>query len=388
MTNTEKIFVECVRCGILGEKIASMPEGVDLRELYRLTMAHSMSAAVNAALGGLADSLPGGFTAALARSAQKHVVRDVRSRYDINTVLTAMETRGLRFMPLKGYHLKELYPSSEMRYASDCDVLFDAGQLKEVRALFTELGLSVEHFDEHHDVYYYPATKTVFEMHKSIFVGPLHQYFGTGFERAHLREGYKSFYELSPEDFYITILAHSAYHFAHGGGVGIRHLSDIFLYKRANNLDYEYLDRELSTCGLYEFKNQFERLSEYFFSSAEADDFTLCLAEHVLSSTILANEEKQHASDIAANSDGNSESAARSKTVWRKFFPTKENMLFAYPVLKKAPIFYPLFYPVRWIQLLFTRPGSLKRVADISAADSSDIAKMRHIRDGLGLDKI
>ena len=62
-------------------------------------------------------------------------------------------------MPLKGYHLKKLYPSTDMRYASDCDVLIDVAQLKTVRALVDELGLATKRHDEHHDIVYYPVLK-------------------------------------------------------------------------------------------------------------------------------------------------------------------------------------------------------------------------------------
>ena len=386
MTNTQKIFVECVRCGILGERVCAVPEDVDFRELYRLAAAHSMSVAVSSALSDVMSRLPEAFIMHLSAAVNKHVVREVRSKHDISTVLTALESRGLKFMPLKGYLIKPLYPSADMRYASDCDILIDVHELHAVRALMDELGLVCEKHDEHHDIYYYPASKTVFEMHKSIFVGPLDKYLGTGFERARLKDGHTSFYELSPEDFYISILAHSAYHFAHEGGVGIRYVADVFLYTRSYELDRDYLDRELDACGLLDFTRSFEKLAAHFFLCEEADEFTKSLAEHVISSSILANGEKQHASDIAANLDGKTESAARKKTLWRKFFPTKEGMLFAYPVLKKAPFLYPLFYPVRWVHILFSRPSSVKKLAQITSVDSNDVASMKAIRDGLGLD--
>ena len=387
MTNTEKFFVECVKKGIKNEQVDGIPEGLDYKQFHRLCIAHSMSNVVFAALGKVKDTLAPEFMASLQRSAHRHIMQDVQSEYDKQEFLSAMEERGLKHMPLKGYHLKKLYPSTDMRYASDCDVLIDVAQLKEVRALVDELGLETKRHDEHHDIVYYPATKTIFELHKCIFVGPLEKYFGVGFERAHLKEGTKAFYEMSPEDFYISILGHSAYHFAESAGVGIRHLTDVYLYKKAYKLDYEYLDVELEKCGLRQFKDEFEKLSDYFFEDAEGDEFTQKLAKHILESSLLGNEDKKSASDVAANT-GDGDNKAKRKSIWRKIFLPVEQMKFSYPVLKKAIWLLPLFHVVRWVQVLITRPKALGQLKKMNDVEESDLAYMKEIRGGLGINHL
>ena len=387
MTNTEKFFVECVKKGIKNEQVDGIPEGLDYKQFHRLCMAHSMSNVVLAALGKVKDALMPEFLASLQRSAHRHIMQDVQSEYDKQEFLSAMEERGLKHMPLKGYHLKKLYPSTDMRYASDCDVLIDVAQLKEVRALVDELGLETKRHDEHHDIVYYPATKTIFELHKCIFVGPLEKYFGVGFERAHLKEGMKAFYEMSPEDFYTSILGHSAYHFAESAGVGIRHLTDVYLYKKAYKLDYEYLDAELEKCGLRQFKDEFEKLSDYFFEDAEGDEFTQKLAKHILESSLLGNEDKKSASDVAANT-GDGDNKAKRKSIWRKIFLPVEQMKFSYPVLKKAIWLLPLFHVVRWVQVLITRPKALGQLKKMNDVEESDLAYMKEIRGGLGINHL
>lgn len=387
MTNTEKFFVECVRRGIKDEKIDVIPDELDYKQFYNLCASHSMSVIVFKALENVKDALPAKFFSMLQRSAHRHVMLDVQSEYDIDTVLTAFEDHGLKYMPLKGYHLKKLYPSTDMRYASDCDVLIDVNQLKEVRALVDELGLATKRHDEHHDIVYQPSTKTIFELHKCIFVGPLEKYFGVGFERARLKDGYTCFYELSPEDFYASILGHSAYHFAEDAGVGIRHLTDVYLYKNAYALDYEYLDKELEKCGLLQFKNQFEKLADYFFDGADADEFTQRLAKHVLESSLLSNKDKKSASEVAAqtNQDGMNTKQAKKRTFWLTLFPQKEHMQFTYPVLKKHVWLTPIFYVVRWFEVLFKRPENIKKLKGIQDVEADELTYMREIRDGLGI---
>ncbi len=388
MTNTEKFFVECVKRGIKDEKIDVIPDELDYKQFYNLCASHSMSVVVFKALENLKSQVLPEFWKRLQFSAQRHVMLDVQSEYDINTVLTAFEERGIKYMPLKGYHLKKLYPSTDMRYASDCDVLIDVDQLKEVRAIVEELGLATKRHDEHHDIVYYPETKTVFELHKTIFVGPLEVYFGVenkGFARAHVKDGSKYFYEMDREIFYISLLGHSAYHFAESAGVGIRHLTDIYLYRKAYELNEEYLNAELDKCGLRQFKDAFEKVSAYFFEDADADAFTQKLAKHILESSLLANEEKKSASDVAANAHENSDKTAKKKSVWKKIFLPTEQMKFLFPVLKKAVWLLPFFHVVRWVQVLFTRPKAIKQLKQMNDVKDADLAYMKEIRNGLGI---
>ena len=391
MTNTEKFFVECVKRGIKNEQVDGIPEGLDYKQFHRLCMAHSMSNVVFAALGKVKDTLAPEFMASLQRSVHRHIMQDVQSEYDKQEFLSAMEERGLKYMPLKGYHLKKLYPSTDMRYASDCDVLIDVAQLKEVRALVDELGLETKRHDEHHDIVYYPATKTIFELHKTIFVGPLEQYFGVenkGFDRAHVREGYQYFYEMDRERFYISLLGHSAYHFAESAGVGIRHLTDIYLYRKAYDLNEEYLNEELDKCALRQFKEEFEKVSAYFFEDAEPDEFTQKLAKHILESSLLANEDKKSASDVAAHAKEVDNKKAKRKSVWRKIFLPTEQMKFSYPVLKKHIWLLPIFHVVRWIQVIFTRPQAIGQLKKMNDVEEADLAYMKEIRGGLGINHL
>jgi len=391
VTITEKFFVECVKKAIKNEKIEIVPDGLDYKQLYNLCATHSMSTVVFKALENVKEKILPQFLTAIHRSVNRHVMIDVQSAYDIETVLSAFEKRGLKYMPLKGYHLKKLYPSSDMRYASDCDVLIDVNELKEVRELVNELGLATKRYDEHHDIVYYPTTRTIFELHKTIFVGPLEQYFGVenkGFDRARVRDGYKYFYELDREIFYISLLGHSAYHFAESAGVGIRHLTDIYLYRKAYKLNEEYLNEQLDKCGLRQFKEQFEKVANYFFEDEKADEFTLKLAKHILESSLLANQSKKSASDVAANASQTNDKKAKSKSIWKKIFLPTEQMKFLFPILKKAIILLPIFHVVRWAQVLFTRPKAIGQLKKMNDVEPNDLAHMKEIRSGLGINHL
>lgn len=388
MTITEKFFVKCVKNGIKDKKISTIPDNIDYDKLYKLCLAHSMSVVVFCALEDVRQQLLPDFFKALQHSFHRHIVLDAQSEYDKNTFLVAMDKYGLKHMPLKGYYLKRLYPHTAMRYASDCDVLIDVEQINQVRDLVEELGLKTKRHDEHHDIVYFPTTKTVFELHKTVFVGPLEKCFGIGFNRAHLKKGTNAFYQMSNEDFYISILGHSAYHFAEGAGVGIRHLTDIYLYKSAYKLNYEYLDKELEKCGLLKFKNEFEKLADYFFEDAVVNSETLILAEHILKSSLFSNQEKKAAFDVLSNLNGKQLIFAKIKTFFRTLFPIKDQMQFSYPILKKIVILLPVFYLIRWVHVIFTRPRNIIKIKKYRNVDQNDLIQMEIICRLLGIEDL
>lgn len=378
MDTTEIFFIKCVKSVLNGQDVKEIPQSVDLKKLLKLSKSHAVSVILFYALEHIKELLPHAFYNALKRSVEFHIMNDVQSEADEETVLNAFERNGVRFMPLKGYYLKKLYPKTEMRYTADCDILIDVKQIKAVRKIVKELGLSVKRYDAHHDIVYFDATKTAFELHKMLFVGDLGKYFGVGFERAKLKEGFNCFYELSPEDFYISFVAHSAYHFAKGGGVGIRHLIDICVYRKRYDLDEEYLRKEFTKCGLRTFQLQFEKLEKYFFEDGDADEFITRLADYVLCSSVLGNEDKKNASDISAND-------TKGKTLLSIIFPSVANMKFSYPILKKTVWLLPIFYVVRWFRVLLKTPERLVRIRNIRSVSKKEIEEVKQIRIGLGI---
>lgn len=388
MTLTDRFFVDCVKAGINGEKITEIPKGLELKTLYKASISHAVTPVVFYALTDVLDKMPKVFTDALRCSTERQIMREIQSSYDVEKVFSAFEKEGLKFMPLKGYHLKDLYPKREMRYTSDCDVLIDIKEIKRVRECVEKLGLCVNRYDEHHDIVYFPDTKTVFELHKMLFVGKLDEYFGVGFEKAKPKDGYKYFYELKKEDFYMTLIAHSAYHFAKGGGVGIRHLTDIYVFRKKYKLDEDYLDAEFSKCGLKTFKDGFEKLERFLFEGEVGDKFTEDLADYVLSSQVLGNENNLGASEIAANSANGAENSSKKRTFIKMIFPPVKSMKFYYPVLKKAVWLLPLFYVIRWFRVLFRTPSRLKRIKSVVSVKEEQVLAVKRIRDGLGINEL
>lgn len=349
-----------------------------------------MTVAVFRTLSGVKEKLPPKFYNTLKKSAEKHLVLDARQNYCDEIVLTALEENKIKHIPLKGYELKKLYPETDIRFSSDCDILVEMKNEKEFISTMQKIGLKLIRNDFHHVIMSFPESQTLYEFHKTLFVGRLEKYFGVGFEKATLKQGYAYRYEYSKEDFYLTVLAHSAYHFGHSAGVGIRHLTDLYLMQKKYDLDKNYLTGELKKCGLLGFYNEFSKLVDCWFMGATPDDFTTKLGDYVLESTVLENKQKQAESEIAKQNGSSEQTMTKSKrrTILRRIFPDVKYMQTAFPILKKAKWLTPFFYPVRWLKVLFTRPKSIKKLKNISNADAESVKEYQLIREKLDLKNV
>ena len=152
-------------------------------------------------------------------------------------------------------------------------------------------------------------------------------------------------------------------------------------------MDEVYLNAELEKCGLRQFKEEFEKVAEYFFEDAEADEFTKKLGKHILESSLFAHLDLKSASDVAANATEDGKNA-RKKSILRKIFLPTEQMKFLFPILKKAVWLLPIFHVVRWVQVLFTRPQAIGQLKKMNNVEENELAYMKEIRGRLGINHL
>lgn len=258
--------------------------GMDLDALYKLARRHMLAATVAPALkaAGVRDDR---FAKALQRSVMKNVTMDA----EMGVVFRALDAAGIWHMPLKGTVLQHLYPVRGMRQMSDHDILFDAKRVDDVRAIMEGLGFHTEQFGtSHHDVYHKEPVCN-FEMHRMLF-GPhhdekLYEYY-RDVEKRLLGDGYEK--HLSPEDFYLHVIAHDYKHYS-WGGTGLRPLMDTWVYLQKVTLDMDYVTAEAEKMGMAEFEAANRSLALHVFSGAELTEAERERMDHILSSGVYGS---------------------------------------------------------------------------------------------------
>lgn len=150
---------------------------------------------------------------------------------DFETLSACFTKRGIAHMPVKGYYLRELYPTPELRTFSDIDLLIHQEDRQKVHDLMLSLGYTVK--QDWEPTYSYIKNAEYYEIHTNLMDGnldgrtDLQAYFDTAWSHAVPDDGLR----FRPEDdfHFIYTVCHLAKHL-YGGGAGLRMYLDVALY--------------------------------------------------------------------------------------------------------------------------------------------------------------
>lgn len=310
--------------------------------LFELSEKHMLSSAVAATLIK-ADIFDNRFLQAEGAAMRRTAIMEE----DKNKLFSRLNDEKIRYMPLKGSVLKNMYPLSEMREMSDIDILFDCKYQSKVRDIMKELGFSVEHYGIHNHDVYFKKPVSYFEMHTALFskITDFYDYYTDIFDRL-IRVSEDTYeYCFSPEDFYIYIIAHGYKHY-YKGGTGLRTLLDIYviLNKTEKDMDFGYITRETEKLGICEYEKKIRRLSCDLFSGKELDNEEREMFEYIVFSGTSGNFANEVENSLKKFGEGKK---AKRKYILRRIFPTMKTIENLYPFFYRHKILLPALYVYR-----------------------------------------
>lgn len=373
MTKEHKALYHLMACALHGTvPDAATLEQADMNEVFRLAHRHMISAmAASAALktaapaDGLVERMRFDLDAAVYRAA---MMDDERTR-----LYAHMDGAGIRYLPLKGILMQELYPEYGMREMTDNDILFDETYREPLRAFFLENGYEEEEKSAPHHDSYHKAPFYNFEMHVALFnpkePPALYAYYADVWDRAIPDGGGSLGCHLSPEDFYLYILAHAYKHYIITG-TGLRTLADIYVCGRRLTLDRAYVDRELDTLGMRTFEKTVCELAEILFGSP--DDASAC--ERALTDEYARHLDYFMRSGMNGSADTEVERllrrlrsgsdqptpSLRRRYILARLFPPAGYLYAAYPFFERHRLLTPFMYLIRVGSVL---TGKRRRIA-------------------------
>lgn len=255
--------------------------GMDLDAIYKLACRHMLAATVAPALkaAGVEDAR---FAKALEHSALKSSTMDM----EMESVFTELDAAGIWHMPLKGIVLQHYYPVYGMRQMSDHDFLIDAERAEDIKTIMEGLGFQIESFGaSKHDVYYKPPVSN-FQMHRTLFEpnhdDKLFEYY-KDVEKRLFGDGCEK--HLSPEDFYLYIIAHEYEHYSNAG-TGLRSVLDTYVYLQKITLDMAYVTAEAEKLGIARFEVTNRSLALHLFSGESLTETDTEMLNYILDSGI------------------------------------------------------------------------------------------------------
>lgn len=337
-----------------------LPEGFSLSEAWQTIEKHNIFTlayygAVNCGCDKNTDVMKAMFAKACSQ-----ISIDARQQAEFADVFETFETSGIDYMPLKGMTLKNLYPDTAMRAMGDADILFRESQAFAAAEKLSELGYSYSHENDHESVW----AKEIFviDLHKALMsenVKDFYAHFEKVWEQAE-RCGDAHRYKMRDEDFYLFTFTHFAKHYM-TSGIGLKHITDLWILRSANALDFEYINAKLEMLKLLEFHTNVVKTLDVWFGTAKATEVTDFITNVIFESGEFGVREKSKIGALLREEDKevSVDKINRQRFLSVVFLPMNY-MREKYGILQKLPFLLPIMWCVRLFDVVFNKRKTLK----------------------------
>lgn len=288
----------------------------------------------------------------------KEIFVDTHFIYEGKKILNEFEKNQIKNLPLKGWFMKNYYPQTYYRSVSDFDILFDEKDIDKLKIAFENIGYSFLKKDDNQ--YHFVKKPLMYvEMHSALVHKSEENYneLKNQLEKSLKNADYQFSYCMSKEDYYVYMIVHSAYHFK-VCGMGLRMVLDSYIFMKnfKNELDMTYLRNRLKKCGVLNFANNLEKISEKWFSKNSNLEKFSDIEEYILLCNALGRLEIS----VMYSMEKNNKNKQKSKfsLLLGSIFPNIDYMKNSYNFLEK----YPFLLPYSWVCMWFKRFFILKNV--------------------------
>ena len=328
----------------------------------------------------------------LASDNKNAIAKAAYQEEEKEVIFKELEANNIKYMPMKGSIIKYLYPSIDMRSMADLDIYFDDLRSAEVRKILINLGYDVTLYKKsNHDTYQKIPFMEV-EMHRGLLSESyaISRYYKDFWPRL-IKASEESFqYNFNINDYYVFMTAHAARHFS-SGGIGIRNVVDEYIYlnKYQDELDFDYINKELSHIGLAKFESNLKKLSKYWFTDValEPADVSLMeeMADYIIKSGTYGTLEHGTLNKLMGEGVSENINASKVKYLWHRLFPSISNMKRRNPILNKVIILLPWFYFTRLLRGIFKKREDTKaEVKATTKVNKKHIEKNKKMHDDIG----
>lgn len=349
-------LTECALKDAFPEKLNNC--SLNLKSLFDLAVQHRIENMIYLPLAKI-ESFKGSAPEKIMSEYHLHsVVREAQQQLAAETIMDEFEKNGIVHMPLKGYIIKNLYPSPDLRQSTDFDVYVPKKFNEQAREIMDKLGYSYD--KEHigfgmHDEYML-GDAVIIEIHRNLMAPEFPHWCSLCDEIiTHMtpEDGYSFRYKFSPEDYYIYMQMHTIKHLKFSS-TGIKSIADIWIYlnKYKDELNWEYIDNMFDKAGVKKADENLRALSDYWFNDIEPSDNVIYkLSDYIILNGAFGTQE-QYLS-------GRSTDESRMTRIFRAVFKPYDEMALKYPILKKMPFLLPFAWIYRAAAAVILRKESV-----------------------------
>ena len=372
MMKTKAYFLKMVASIICEQPTPAYSTDINLQQLYKLAVKNSVQGILYLAIKNGNIPVNETFENNLRNMYMTFLMRDAAQEAERAFISNKFSEENIDFMFLKGSHLKKLYPTPEIRYMVDMDILIHEKDMERGCSILLENGFT-QYLDNVKDVIFTKKPAITVELHKMLFIDNyfMHDYFLDVWEKAVQVSEHE--YKMSDNDLYVYTLAHLAEHYLDGGSC-FRPTMDLFLMERklGDKLDFTYINQQFKAIGIDKFAEKIRLLYNCMFADGEYNDDLTTMENYI----VLGAPVK----DVASVAKVASSKQSKMSRIITTLFPKYAHMVARYPLLKKVPLLLPFFWLKRIFRLLFTKnEGMIKKRKNLINTDSNSVDIMREI---------
>lgn len=373
-------LIELLKSVLLSSTPPEKPEKIEFKNIYKLAKKHFLANMVYYAISELKEKPTQELLNIWKEEYLIGKMRNTVQLSELKTIELKFEEFQIKNISLKGFDLKKVYPSLDMRQMSDLDILIPLEKREEVKSILESLGYETIEFGKGKDDVYYKKPIMNIEIHNNLFDKSdekMYNYFlkMSSMEKANKKSDYT--YEFSKEDTLIYGIVHLVKHFKIAG-VGIRHILDWWLYSEKNRegMDWKYINNILKELEIFQFYNNIMLLGDVWFKGKKSNKVIEELEEYIIDSGIYGKIEN-HKTNIVLES--------KRKTIIKLIFPQYNVMCERYPKLLKNKYLLPYYYLVRILEIIFyRRTGKVELLKDIVSEKQENIDRRKKLYKDMG----
>lgn len=384
-----KYLVYAIKCVICGKETEKPCSEINLDELFSLAKKHKLENILYLAItkSGISESDFLGLKK-YREMYQQAIVVDATQQYYLELIENAFKENKIRYTLLKGFVIKKLYPSTDLRQSADIDILIDKKDLEKINNIMIEIGFKVkaQTCSDNHDVYV--ADNIVYvEMHKTLIFDDCKWRTESNRieERLVTEDGYC--FKMTDEDYYLFMVMHIAKHLKYDG-IGIKAVLDIWIYTNKYPDIRKKSKEYIELAGLSEFEENLWELCQYMFEgSIPQQSIVYEMAAYMSESGWNGTHDQQviHKATTIDCAEGNT-LKLRLKYYWEVCFLSYGNMCLKYGILKRVPCLLPIMWCWRAIDVLIHKRKTLKKVTTyFDGIDFQKKEKFENFRKDIGL---
>ena len=355
-----KDVIKLVKSAITGER-ENLSESFILDKCVNLITDHSIYSLIFKGASNCGVSMDDVMMKKLFGTYCKNLFYHEHQIEELERVLKEFEDNKINYMPLKGYNLKKIYPLPELRVMGDADILIQEKQYPQIKEIMHELGFNYKSEDDHD--YTWISNDLYLELHYTLlnnYNKKFEDYFGNGWKLAKKTEFSSSRYEMTHEDEFIYLFIHYMKHYLNGG-VGCRHIIDLWVYFRYyNDMDFKYIERIIKGLDVFDFYDNTMKTIGVWFNGETRNYATDIMTQFIFNSGSWGTmESSMLARGVKAKQSEGNIHKGQKHVVLTAFFPPIERIAHKYIILKRFPFLLPIIWIYRWIDILFIRGDSL-----------------------------